>query len=150
MNAITISQPYASLIADGKKFVENRTWLPPDSALGKDIAIHAGKGTQYLTRQQLAEYPHGCIVAVATLAFCLSKQSILEHAISQPDAAALTSGLTWNQLFLHEHTEGPFCWVLTNIRKMDPPFPTTGRQGLWRFTSPAESAAAGPSTPSCD
>jgi len=52
MKALTISQPYASLIASGEKWVENRSW--PTGYRGP-LAIHAGKGTQYLDRRELAE-----------------------------------------------------------------------------------------------
>lgn len=43
VKALTISQPFAKLIADGEKFVENRGW--PTHYRGR-LAIHAGLGTQ--------------------------------------------------------------------------------------------------------
>lgn len=136
MNAITISQPYASLIAQGHKFVENRTWPAPSKAIGQDIAIHAGKGTQYVTRKQLADYPHGCVLAIATLSLCVSRQSIIENTVYRPNELAYQTGKTWQELFSHQHTEGPFCWVLTNIRKLDQPVPASGNMGLWPWEMP--------------
>jgi len=50
MKALTISQPYASLIASGEKWVENRTWA---TRYRGPLAIHAGRGTQYLSRDEL-------------------------------------------------------------------------------------------------
>jgi hypothetical protein len=44
MKAITLKQPWASLVASGLKQVENRTWAVPKSIRGERIAIHAGKG----------------------------------------------------------------------------------------------------------
>ncbi len=55
IKALTISQPYASLIASGEKWIENRTW--PTAHRGK-LAIHAGVGTQYLNKSELAKYPN--------------------------------------------------------------------------------------------
>ena len=43
MKAITLWQPHASLIASNAKPYETRTWSPPDSMIGKRIAIHAAK-----------------------------------------------------------------------------------------------------------
>ena len=43
MKAITLHQPWASLIASGAKRIETRSWKPPDSLIGTEIAIHAGK-----------------------------------------------------------------------------------------------------------
>lgn len=155
MNALTISQPYASLIADGKKFVENRTWPAPQWAIGKDIAIHAGKGTQYLTREQLNQYPHGCVIAVATLEWSFPVSLVRKMAADDPTLKGNDDGTTWGAIANNEHTEGPWCWGLSNVRTLEHPVPATGKQGLWKWdilseivTSPAESAAAGPNTPS--
>ena len=43
MKAITLHQPYASLIADGRKPFETRSWAPPQTLVDQRIAIHAGK-----------------------------------------------------------------------------------------------------------
>lgn len=44
MKAISIKQPWASLIAHGIKDIENRTWKCPQKYLGQRILIHASKG----------------------------------------------------------------------------------------------------------
>lgn len=44
MRALTVKQPWASLIASGIKQVENRTYPVPRTVRGQRIAIHAGKG----------------------------------------------------------------------------------------------------------
>ena len=51
MKAITLHQPYASLIASGIKTVETRSWRPGgrlEIIIGERIAIHAG--------QEIADY----------------------------------------------------------------------------------------------
>jgi hypothetical protein len=42
MKAITIWQPWATLIMIGAKPYEFRSWKPPASAIGEPMAIHAG------------------------------------------------------------------------------------------------------------
>ena len=42
MKALTIWQPWASLIAMGAKPYEFRGWKPPKSLIGQRLAIHAG------------------------------------------------------------------------------------------------------------
>lgn len=42
MKALTVWQPWASLIAIGAKPYEFRGWAPPASIIGQRIAIHAG------------------------------------------------------------------------------------------------------------
>lgn len=43
MKALTIRQPWASLIALGVKTIETRSWKAPDTLIGERIAIHAAK-----------------------------------------------------------------------------------------------------------
>ena len=136
MKALTISQPFAELIANGDKFVENRSW--PTRYRGP-LAIHAGKGKQYLSAKDLADYDTGAIVAVGELAACFELAE-LERDLSYggpPKSAVHRRGILshgkWfsaQEIVEHEHTEGPWCWVLTNVKRVDP-FPINGKQGLW-------------------
>ena len=41
MKAITIKQPWASLIVHGIKDIENRTWSCPKKYLGQRLLIHS-------------------------------------------------------------------------------------------------------------
>jgi len=43
MKAISLWQPWASLIAAGLKHYETRSWAPPRELIGQTIAIHAAK-----------------------------------------------------------------------------------------------------------
>ena len=130
MKTLTISQPFASLIAFGEKFVENRTWA---TRYRGPIAIHAGKGTQYLTRKELEDYPNGGIIAVAELVACISidRIKILGGGLSM-EMKSDARKYTWRELKEHRHTEGPVCWVLEGVRECEF-FPCKGAQGLWTF-----------------
>lgn len=124
MKAITISQPYASLIASGEKWVENRTWATRYRGL---LAIHAGKGTQYLSREELAKYPTGCIVAVARLTACVR----LCDELAGTSRVLCGCSRSFKDILFHSHSQGPFCWVLEDVVKLDDPIPCVGKQGLW-------------------
>jgi len=125
MNAVTVSQPYASLIADGTRWIENRTWYTGHRGL---LAIRAGKGTQYVTAAQLTKFPNGCIVAVARLVACVNLAQLNAGAVNHD---LERSGITRDQLLAHQHTQGPWCWVLKDIRKLPVPHRCNGSQGLW-------------------
>ena len=43
MKAITLWQPWASMVAMGLKQNETRSWAPPKALIGERIAIHAAK-----------------------------------------------------------------------------------------------------------
>lgn len=120
--ALTISQPYASLIASGEKWIENRHWT---THYRGPLLIHAGQGTQYLTKRELLEYPTG-IIAIAELTACFRLADVdrLKFRLSRV-------GLTPADVKQHEHTEGPWCWLLQDVRKLDKPIPCRGRQNIW-------------------
>lgn len=64
MKAISIKQPWTSLIVHGIKDIENRTWKCPQKYIGQRVLIHAAKtavkeGWKALTREQLKKViPH--------------------------------------------------------------------------------------------
>jgi len=125
--AITISQPFASLIAEGTKWVENRTWY---TAYRGPLAIHAGRGTQYLSPLRLAAYPTGKVLAIADLVACESLEQLRQRSfLGRIEGSQL---LTVRDVLDHEHTEGPWCWILQNVRQIEP-VAWAGRQGLWTF-----------------
>lgn len=90
MKAISIKQPWASLIAHGVKDIENRTWKCPQKYIGQRVLIHAGKTTvngewKSLTREQIKKViphknklyggneglPHGAIIGSVVIADCV-------------------------------------------------------------------------------
>ena len=118
MNALTICQPYAHLIAVGEKPVENRTW---STAHRGELAIHAGLSREWLDRDDAAFYPDmvfGKIVAVAQLTDCFHIR-----------------GAGWPkrypELHGHPHVNGPWCFVLRDVRRLREPVPCRGAQGIW-------------------
>lgn len=115
MKALTICQPYAELIALGEKPIENRTW--PTSYRGL-LAIHAGKSRSWMDDDDERRYPgmaFGAVVAVADLVDC--------RRVSQLPPELRDS----------EHANGPWCFVLENVRRLLPPIPAKGAQGLWEW-----------------
>lgn len=64
MKALTVQQPYASLIASGEKWIENRSW---HTNYRGPLAIHAAKSSKYIKSKLLAIYPTGRIVAITNL-----------------------------------------------------------------------------------
>ncbi|MCW5830673.1 MAG: ASCH domain-containing protein [Deltaproteobacteria bacterium] len=145
--ALTIVQPWASLIADGFKSWEMRSW--PTSYRGQ-LLIHAGRGK--LTKQartanaealrtwmartvnpeftkaacyfDRTDLPIGRIVAVADLVGC--------HRIT---GSWRTSPAERKRVLLYGLTEPAvgevlFGWVLANVRRVDGPA-CKGMLGLW-------------------
>ena len=117
-------------LARGEKFVENRTW---ETKHRGPTAIHAGSGNQYLTKAQIRDhgFPTGKIIAIAELFSCIN----LWRFIDKPDEKLLPEGTTKYDFLNHEHTEGPWFWILTNIQPIpaDEQPAIKGALGLWNW-----------------
>ena len=102
MKAITLHQPWASLIAHGVKTIETRSWAPPRRLIGQRIAIHAGKTMVVSGRLHTAtlsailelygigwgdRIPLGAVVATALLID--ARQVAVERAGESPGRVAV-------------------------------------------------------------
>lgn len=131
MPALTVSQPFASLIADGAKWVENRRWATNYRGA---LAIHAGRGTQYLSATALTLYPTGAVIAVCDLVGCVPFDR--ERLLTSGSKVLDSLGITVADFLRHVHTEGPYCWILRDVRKLAAPCDCVGKQGLWKWDCP--------------
>lgn len=126
MKALTICQPYAHFIVRGEKRVENREW--PTRYRGS-LLIHAGKSLAWTDQDEIARWAgvgdpmaFGEIVGIATLVDVLHIDWIERGDYDQ----------RYPWLRDHPHTNGTWCWVLDNVRRIEPT-PWKGAQGLWDF-----------------
>ena len=141
--ALTLRQPWASLVALGAKRIETRSWR---TSYRGWLAIHAGMTlpaadrllceqepfraallrdtTLDLTRPLAAQLPRGCVLAVAWLDSCLPMKNI-----DLPDEPERSFG---------DYAPGRYAWYLSRVCRLTPPVPAQGRLGLWRIElSPA-------------
>lgn len=136
---ITLWQPWASLIAEGHKQYETRSWST--DYRGK-LAIHAAKRPLSMTDWETAKYnllainvdlklpkyeelSFGCIVAIADLVSC-------QRMTNAPHPAQSEIGIhqqTELEIAVGDWAVNRFAWGLENIAKISP-LPYTGAQGL--------------------
>ena len=87
MKVITIKQPWASLIANGFKEYEFRTWK---TKYRGEILIHAGKGIDKKAMERFKdynlEYPTGCIIAKCEIADCVKVDDELRNELARKDS----------------------------------------------------------------
>lgn len=125
MKAVTIWQPWAWLIVEGIKRVENRSWSLPGSYRGP-LVIHAGKSraglhwTEDLTIRDLVpnlparkDLPRGMIVGVVEVVRCLPVADYLRKYPDDPFAC------------------GPICWEFRNAMALSDPIPYIGARRIF-------------------
>ncbi len=133
--ALSLTQPWASLMAFGVKRYETRSW---GSRFRGALAIHASKrfpewarsicldepfvsalhgaGFRFMTCD---EFPLGAIVAVGRLADC--------EEIHRDDALLLSR----TELAFGDFAPGRWMWKLVDVRRLAEPVPCRGALGLW-------------------
>ena len=144
MKVITITQPWATLIAIGAKKIETRSW---STNYRGPLAIHAAKGfpqwAKYISWTEpfysiLCEewkpyvfhpynLPFGVIIATCVLAECHSTRAI--KACHEQGLRAL---LEQEQAF-GDFTDNRYGFVLKDVCALNEPIPAKGTLGLWEF-----------------
>jgi len=139
MKAITIKQPWATLIALREKQFETRSWQTKHRG---EIAIHSGKSidkdaciafTNVLKKHGITsinQLPTGAIIAIANLVDC--------HKVITDDygiKAHMHSGLkiSGNEYDFGNYDEGRYAWELDNVKVLDKPILTKGQLSLWEW-----------------
>lgn len=144
MKAISLLQPYASLIAVGAKKYETRSWKTNYRGL---MAIHASKGWNPIQRSLLAKevfqkslsslaknqeiitkehLPFGSIIAYCELIDCIPTTELNPNQIA-------------NERYFGDFTPGRYAWLLADIRQIES-IPAKGKLGLWDVNGSAELA----------
>lgn len=133
MKALSLWQPWATLVALGKKRIETRSW-------GTDyrgpLAIHATKTIRkeclvVMKRRVFVDALHmdpddlplGVIVAIVDLVGC---EQIMPWSELPPSP----------EFDFGNYTAGRFMWSLADVQELDEPVPARGLQGLWEWQWP--------------
>ena len=117
--AISIKQPWAWVIAENIKNIENRSWKCPFKYLGKRIYIHASKGIDYK-----------------------GFSFIRDFGVTVPPVCELTTGAiigsfriirnVWSSPTNYWKEDDCWGWVLDDIKKFKEPIPCKGSLGFWK------------------
>ena len=133
MKAVSLTQPWATLVAIGAKKLETRSW--PTYHRGP-LLIHAAKGfprharaichtdpfSETLQRagyKHASELPTGAIIGIVTLVGCSSTAKALK-------------GIDPVEHAFGDYGPGRFAWQLTEALQLVQPMACKGALGLWK------------------
>lgn len=130
IRAITIQEPWASLIGEKIKIIETRSW--PCKQYG-ELYIHAGlskiskSDIKAMNASALlkGELHYGSIFVKCTLSDCVLITEDFAQKIKESDPKCFLCG---------NFTPGRYAWILTNIEPVDPIF-TKGKLGIWYYNN---------------
>ena len=124
MKVLTIKEPWASLIIDGYKNYEFRSWKT--NYRGK-ILIHAGMNIEKDILKRFEDYNIVCsrgeIIGEAELLDCILVDEKLNKEL-----------ININPLvYGRSNHVGKYAWKLGNIKKYKRKIPVKGKLGLWNY-----------------
>ena len=147
MKGLSLTQPWATLVAIGGKRVETRSW---SSSYRGPIAIHAAKSFPMWARatcfeepfarvlaaagmRTLGDLPCGFIIATAKLIDCIPT-----HIITLPPLPGIKFPFPQVVPGSAEHEfgdygDGRWAWILDDVKKLSTPIPFKGALGLWHM-----------------
>ncbi len=124
MKALTIKEPWASLIINGYKKYEFRSWKT--KYRGK-ILIHAGMSLEKDAAKRFSEYNleyyKGAIIGEATITDCILVDTKFNEELRKINPLVYARS---------NHVE-TYAWKLENIKKYDKPIYIKGKLGLWNY-----------------
>ncbi len=165
MKAITLYEPYATLVALEQKKFETRPW---STRYRGPLAIHAAKAIPGWAKDTLRTnrcravlagcgvrigplarpenwLPLGKVVAVCELVECIALLPPGHHWLDPRYAVeyARTCALygipptkDTDEFAFGDYSGGRFVWVLANVRRLREPIPARGLQRLWEWDAP--------------
>ena len=123
MKVLTLKQPWASLVANGYKVYEFRSWK---TNYRGEILIHAGCGVdkEYLekVKDYGIEFPKKKILCKVVLEDCIEIDDDFNKKIKSLD----------NNVYGSKNRED-YAWKLGKVTKLDIPDEVNGQLGLWNY-----------------
>jgi len=150
MKALSLTQPWASLVAVGVKRVETRSWT---TQYRGEIAIHAAKGFPKWAKETVwqepflqalrdaeiirfnifagyagegeGSFPLGAVIATAELVEVCSTNDEIEDFLWKHGAV--------NEFEFGDYGLNRYAWALKNVQRLAEPIPAKGALGLWEW-----------------
>lgn len=137
MRAISLTEPWATLMALQEKRVETRSWKIPRHIIGQEVGIHAARGYPGWASELTEREPFCSSLRARGNVFVpnLTRGRILciVKFIGYRRTEDVRGQLPAKELAFGDYSDGRFAWMTEFVRKLDEPVLVTGHQGFWRW-----------------
>lgn len=131
MKVLSLTEPYATLIKNGMKTIETRSWKT--SYRGK-LYIHASStkipkaykdNKELMSLVDTNELNYGNIICMCDLVDCVEMTDEFINDIKKNKKKEYITGI---------YSIGRYAWILKNIKILDNPIKAKGHLGIWNFS----------------
>lgn len=156
MKALSLWQPWATLLAIGAKTIETRSWYTSYRGL---LAIHATKAFPRAARNMIWEQPvfrrallkglgedwfpplnaaRGHVIATCQLVTVVSTSQMTNGGCwwDGPDGRRYDYRLSEQERAFGDYSNGRYAWLLADVQLLPTPIPASGHLGLWDWQPP--------------
>lgn len=129
MKVLSLTEPYATLIKDGKKKIETRSWKT--NYRGK-LYIHASStkipkeyknNVELMSLVDINKLNYGNIICSCELIDCVQMtDEFIEEILKNK-----------NEYISGVYAKGRYAWILKDIKILDKPIKAKGHLGIWNF-----------------
>lgn len=124
MKVITLKQPWATLVAEGLKKYEFRTWK---TNYRGELYIHAGKGIDKEGMERVKnlnlEYPKSKIIAKVIISDCIELTKEINQKIISENSMIYGSQID----------RTGYAWKISTVEKVNNEDYINGQLGLWNY-----------------
>ena len=125
MKVLTIKQPWATLIMQGDKRFEFRSWR---TKYRGELLIHAGAGVDVDALRRLAKYlpeylPVGQILGKVKLVDCVPMSLEFQEMLLKENS----------DIYTQSSFASDFGWQLEDVEVFENPIAVKGQLGLWNY-----------------
>ena len=125
MKALTIKQPWATLIMQGDKRFEFRSW---QTKYRGDLLIHAGKGIDKEAMKRLEKYlpeelPYGKILGKVKLVDCIKMSPELKELLLKENS----------DIYTKSSFQENYGWQVSYVEVFENPIDAKGHFSLWEY-----------------
>ena len=124
MKVITLKQPWDTLVAEGLKKYEFRSWKLNYRG---EILIHAGKGVDLDAMKKFEylnlEFPKSRILAKVNILDCIELNKDINEKIIKENEL----------VYGHKYDRTGYAWKLEVVEKINDNKDVSGKQGIWNI-----------------
>lgn len=125
MKVLTIKQPWATLIMQGNKRFEFRSW---QTKYRGDLLIHAGKGVDKEAMKRLAKYlpeelPYGKILGKVRLVDCIKMSPEFKELLLKENS----------DIYTKSSFKESYGWQVSSVEVFENPIDAKGQLSLWEY-----------------